>query len=93
MASFIDARIPVVFGAVPGQGDVVFQPEPSVVHPAGCACCVSRSRAAVALDKLFLQRVRGEVPWFQRVVVPADDPALRASLADDPLLSARFRLG
>ena len=61
-------------------------------HPAGCTCCVARSEDALALDRLFLARVRGEVPWFRRVVVPADDPALRAALTADPVLSARFRL-
>ena len=93
MTLFLDARIPVVFGAEPGRQDAVFVPEGTVTHPAGCACCITRSPNAAALDKLFLQRVRSEVPWFTRVVVAADDPALREAVMTDPILSARFRLG
>ena len=92
MALFVDARIPVVFGAEAGLHDAVLTAGPAS-HPAGCACCTPRSAHASALDRLFLQRVRGEVPWFTRVVVPADDPDLRAALQTDPVLSARFRLG
>jgi hypothetical protein len=93
MAVFVDARIPVVFGADPGPTDAVFAPEGGATHPAACACCVARSPDAAALDMLFLQRVRGEVAWFTRVVILQDDPALRAAIATDPVLSARFRLG
>jgi hypothetical protein len=92
MALFIDARIPVAFGADVREGDARFVPSAQPSHPAGCTCCVARSEDALALDRLFLARVRGEVPWFRRVVVPADDPALRAALTADPVLSARFRL-
>ena len=90
---FVDARIPVVFGAEPEPQDAVFVAEGGTTHPVGCACCIARSPDAAALDKLFLQRVRGDVPWFTRVVVAADDPALRQALLTDPVLSARFRLG
>ena len=93
MTLFVDARIPVVFGAEPGPQDAVFTPVGGLAHPAGCACCIARSPDAAALDLLFLQRVRGEVPWFTRVVVPGDVPALRDALTADPVLSARFRLG
>ena len=93
MAVFLDARIPVVFGAEPGPQDAVFIPEGGMAHPAGCACCLARSPDAAALDRLFLRRVRGDVPWFTRIVVAGDDPALRDALTTDPVLSARFRLG
>ena len=93
MPRFVDARIPVVFGVVPGAGDAVFTPDPAVqAHPAGCSCCIARSPAAAALHALFLRRVRGEVAWFTRVVVPDADPALRAAIEADPVTSARFRL-
>ena len=89
----MDARIPVVFGAEPGPSDAVLPPLPGSVHPAGCGCCTIRSQAAAALDRLFLQRVRGEVPWFTRVVLPFPDPAVLAALRTDPVLSMRYRLG
>jgi hypothetical protein len=92
MALFLDARIPVVFGAEAGEGDARFVPSAQPAHPVGCTCCAARSDDALALDRLFLARVRGEVPWFRRVVVSDDDPALRAALATDPVLSARFRV-
>ncbi len=94
MAVFIDARIPVVFGVEPSEGDAVLPAQAgAAAHPAGCACCVARAPGTAGLDRLFLDRVRGAVPWFRRVVVPEDDPALRAALEADPVLSARFRLG
>ena len=93
MAHFIDARTQIVFGAEPGAQDAVFLPEGGAAHSVACACCIARSPDAAALDRLFLQRVRGEVPWFTRVVVPVPDPALRAAIETDPVLSARFRLG
>ena len=92
MALFIDARIPVVFGAEPGSQDAVLVPVGRVAHAAGCGCCIARSPDAAGLDRLFLQRVRGEVPWFTRVVVAADDAAIRSAINTDPVLSARFRV-
>jgi hypothetical protein len=72
-----------------------FAPEPR--HPVACACCAGRSAAAQALDRLFQDRVRGRVGWFDRVVVLAATPAGRAelalALAQDPLTTARFRAG
>lgn len=96
MAPFIDARIPVLFGVAPMAGDTTLAPAASWAgaHAPGCTCCVARSPAAVALDRLFLDRVRGAVPWFARVVVPvAGEAAVRDALAGDPTVSARFRLG
>lgn len=64
-------------------------------HPAGCACCVQRSPAALALHHLFQARARGEVTFFRSVLVVTDTPEGRASVASavgsDPLLSSRFR--
>jgi hypothetical protein len=95
MALFIDARIPVVFGETPGPADAVLEPEEgwAAEHPVGCACCVARGPVALSLDRLFLGRVRGDLPWFERVVVPASGEApVRAALACDSVASARFRL-
>ena len=93
MAVFVDARIPVVFGADPGEHDALLVLDGKVAHPGGCACCQARSSNAAGLDPLFLDRVRGTMPWFTRVVVVGEDPALRQAIQTDPVLSARFRLG
>lgn len=64
-------------------------------HVFGCACCAGRSPAAIALDRLFQQRVRGQCAWFERVValVPGAEGAamLRAALREDVLTAARYR--
>jgi len=66
-------------------------------HPIACTCCAGRGGEAVALDRLFLDRVRGRVPWFERVValIPeeAQRASLRAVLRDDAVVSSRFRPG
>ncbi|WP_158743218.1 hypothetical protein [Acidisphaera sp. L21] len=95
MTIFVDARIPVVFGVEPGEGDVLLVTEADgpAVHPNGCTCCVARSPDAAGFDRLFLDRVRGTIPWFRRVVVAADHAGLRQALQTDPVLTARFRLG
>ncbi|WP_376093162.1 hypothetical protein ACE7GA_25010 [Roseomonas sp. CCTCC AB2023176] len=64
-------------------------------HAAGCSCCGARSPVAIALDHLFLARVKGEAPWFDRVVAlcPAEESrtALAAALRDDAVTVSRFR--
>jgi hypothetical protein len=68
-----------------------------MAHPAACTCCAGRSPAATALDRLFQARVRGSVPWFERVVVLAGTKAgqaeIAAALAEDAVTAARFRAG
>ena len=91
--TLLDTRILVVFGAEPGPCDAVLAPLSGSAHATGCSCCATRSPMAAALDRLFLQRVRGEVPWFTRVVLPSPDPAVLAALQTDPVLFARYRLG
>lgn len=99
MTRMFDARVPVAFGPLSeaGDGDAVlagpFGPAPG--HSAGCACCAPRAPAAEALSRLFTQRARGEVAFFRRVLVVADEAdasAVRTALASDPVASARFRL-
>ena len=99
MTRMFDARVPVVFGtpSETGDGDIVvagpFGPAPG--HFAGCACCAPRAPAAEALGRLFTQRARGEVAFFRRVLVVADEAeagAIRTALETDPVASARFRL-
>jgi hypothetical protein len=71
-----------------------FAPE-ATLHPAACACCAGRSPAAQALDRLFQDRVRGRVAWFDRVLVVTTTlqgrDELARALALDPLTTARFR--
>ncbi len=96
MAHFIDARIPVVFGVTPGPKDAVLTADAGweAAHPIGCTCCVARGPAAAEMDRLFQARVRGSIPWFERLVVTPDaEAAVREALVDDVLTFARFRLG
>jgi hypothetical protein len=98
MALMIDARIGVVFGRASErqEGDVVLSEGiAGTGHPAGCACCTSRTAAADALGRLFTQRARGEVAFFRRVLVDADEAgrqAVRVALQSDPVVCARFRI-
>lgn len=66
-------------------------------HRIGCACCAGRSPAAIALDRLFLARVRGGCAWFDRVGALIGAEPGRRQLADaldaDLLTRARFRPG
>jgi hypothetical protein len=85
-----------------GDGDTAagqdwFQPDPAhPSHPTGCACCPSRTGAAMALARLLLARGRGSGLFFRRVIAvtttPAGREAVRLALAEDPLASACFRL-
>ncbi|MCK8784571.1 hypothetical protein M0638_09275 [Roseomonas sp. NAR14] len=76
---------------------LVLDPAPpaGLPHPAACACCTGRGPAATALDRLFQARVRGQVPWFTRVLALLPDAEAQAAvdlaLYMDPLASSRFR--
>ena len=64
-------------------------------HAIACSCCGGRPPAAAALDRLFQARVRGQCPWFDRVVALAETDAARsaiaAALVEDAVTAARFR--
>ena len=109
MAWSLDARIPVLLGSAGEIGaadavlletgdapDAVALERFEVGHVAGCECCGVRSSAALALDRLFQRRVRGQVGFFTRVIAvtsTADgDVAVWAALQSDPVASARYRL-
>ncbi|WP_449232341.1 CobW family GTP-binding protein [Azospirillum doebereinerae] len=70
--------------------------ENMVLMDSGCLCCTIRGDLVDTLRDLFLKRVRGEVPDFDRVVVEttglADPAPIIHTLMTDPLLAARFRL-
>jgi len=70
--------------------------EQTVLLDSGCLCCTVRGDLVDTLRDLFVKRVRGEVPAFDRVVVEttglADPAPILHTLMSDPLLSARYRL-
>lgn len=64
-------------------------------HAAGCACCAGRSGLALLLTALFMERARGELALFRRVLLVAEGgPAgpLDALFRDDPMVAGRYRL-
>ncbi len=71
------------------EGDVVLM-------QSGCLCCTIRSDLADSLRDLFLKRVRGSVPEFERVVIEttglADPAPIIHTLMTDALVAARYRL-
>ncbi|AWV22257.1 Hypothetical protein RADP37_01278 [Roseomonas mucosa] len=69
--------------------------QPFASHAVACACCGGRSPLAQALDRLFLERVRGTCPWFERVLALTETPdaaaLLEGVLREDSVVTARFR--
>ena len=67
-----------------------------VLLNSGCLCCTVRGDLIDTMRNLFLKRVRGEVPEFDRVVIEttglADPAPILHTLMSDPLVAARFRL-
>ncbi|HEY0833705.1 MAG TPA: GTP-binding protein [Azospirillum sp.] len=70
--------------------------ENMLVLDSGCVCCTVRGDLVDTLKDLFLKRVRGDIPEFDRVIVEttglADPAPIIHTLMSDPLLAARFRL-
>jgi len=62
----------------------------------GCVCCTLRSDLADTLKDLFLKRVKGQIPEFDRVIVEttglADPAPLLHTLIVEPLTAARYKL-
>ncbi|MCZ8278580.1 MAG: hypothetical protein O9313_09610 [Acetobacteraceae bacterium] len=108
----LDARIPLHLlrpGETPAPGMALLAEAPAEVsatamalfsltgaHVPACACCGVRGPVAEALDRLFLGRVRGTLPWFSAIAaLPQSAEAAEAicnTLRDDAASSARFRL-
>ncbi len=65
-------------------------------HAPGCACCVARSPAALALHRLFQARARGDIAFFRRILAitatPEGDMAVWSAVRADALVAGRFRL-
>jgi len=74
-----------------------FAPGDANGHALSCGCCGARSPAAFALDRLFLARVTGRVPFFTRVLAATVSErgavALEVALAQDPVVPMRYRAG
>jgi len=67
---------------------------PTTPHIAGCTCCSPQSPAAKALALLFRARATGAAPWFTTLAIratPAGQAAIRAALAQDQMVAARYR--
>jgi hypothetical protein len=100
----IDARVPVVFGALSDlrpddavlldgdapapEGRVVVRLGAEPSHVAGCVCCVPRSAAGSALAGLFLARGRGDVAFFRRVLAITEDEAAIRQALDNDILAS-----
>lgn len=70
--------------------------ENTVLMDSGCLCCTIRSDLSDTLRDLYMRRLRGEVPEFDRVVIEttglADPAPILHTLMTDPLIASRFRL-
>ena len=108
----LDARIPLHLlkpGETPTPGMALLAEAPSAAsapamalfslngaHVPACACCGVRGPVAEALDRLFLGRVRGTLPWFTGIAALPQSAeaaeAIRTTLRDDAASNARFRL-
>src|SRR6266850_825909 len=68
----------------------------TVVLASGCLCCAVRGDLQDTLRRLLVERERGEVPQFRRVLIETSglaDPAPVAQLfLNNPLLGADLRL-
>jgi G3E family GTPase len=68
----------------------------TVVLASGCLCCAVRGDLLETLRRLLLERERGEIPQFQRILIETSglaDPAPVAQLLlNNPLLGGDLRL-
>lgn len=67
-----------------------------VLLQSGCLCCTIRGDLIDTMRSLFLRRVRGDIPAFDRVIIEttglADPAPILHTLMTDPLIAARYRL-
>lgn len=68
-----------------------------VLMKSGCLCCTVRGEVADALLNLHALRARGEVPWFDRVVIEtsglADPYPVLSTIRAHPVLRSHFSAG
>ena len=70
--------------------------ETTVLLDSGCLCCSVRGDLVDAMRDLFLKRIKGEIPFFTRLLIEttgmADPAPILHTLMNDPLLGARYRM-
>src|SRR5207248_8013663 len=70
--------------------------EDVVLLNSGCLCCTVRGDIVDTLTNLFVDRVKGKVPFFTRVAIEttglADPGPILHTLMTDPIVAARFML-
>jgi G3E family GTPase len=70
--------------------------EDVVLLNSGCLCCTVRSDIVDTLTNLFVDRVKGKIPFFGRVVIEttglADPAPILHTLMTEPIVAARFML-
>jgi len=70
--------------------------EDVVLLNSGCLCCTVRNDIVDTLTSLFVDRAKGEVPWFSRVVIEttglADPAPILHTLMTEPIVAARYML-
>jgi G3E family GTPase len=68
----------------------------TILLDSGCLCCTVRDDLVTTLRDLYVRRMRGEIPEFQRIVIEttglADPAPILHTLMQDPLLATRFRV-
>jgi G3E family GTPase len=70
--------------------------EDVVLLNSGCLCCTVRGDIVDTLTNLFVERVKGKVPFFTRVAIEttglADPAPILHTLMTDPIVAARYML-
>src|SRR5215469_767645 len=70
--------------------------EDVVLLNSGCLCCTVRSDIVDTLTNLFVDRVKGRIPFFTRVAIEttglADPAPLLHTLMTEPIVAARYML-
>ena len=70
--------------------------EDVVLLNSGCLCCTVRSDIVDTLTNLFVDRVKGKVPFFTRIVIEttglADPAPILHTLMTEPIVAARYML-
>src|SRR5690349_11586686 len=70
--------------------------EDVVLLSSGCLCCTVRGDIVDTLTNLFVDRVKGKVPFFTRVAIEttglADPAPILHTLMTDPIVAARYML-
>src|SRR5437016_3097473 len=70
--------------------------EDVVLLNSGCLCCTVRGDIVDTLTNLFVDRVKGKVPFFTRIAIEttglADPAPILHTLMTDPIVAARYML-